>query len=266
MAEILSILISSTPSMILLFIISLTLLGLVIFLIKKIFSRDGEIKPLGIRWGGSGKHTDTDKLFSDFKQKIILLERVFGDEYDRYLLGREDLNTQINRELKNVQRIALTRAIEFVCLEFSKLQEVDDSDTNDSFLKMGQILELYLRRDFSSILIERLDSVMNNPFFYEKNEMDINNEIQKMSDDCILSMRHKIKDYILISDIKILNKLFDVSTVKIKDNIDETIKQFIKLNKKQQTEIINLNTIRNQNISKRIAEIIEKDLFSEKKD
>jgi len=260
MAEILKAFLSSTPGIVLLFIIALTVLGIVIFLIKRLFSSSGEIGKLGLKWGSPASKNGNS---IDFSQKLTLLERAFGDEYDKYILDKEDIRTQVEKELKNTQKTALTRAIEYLCLEYSKLHEDDEDFEDASLVRMGQILELYLRRDFGAIMLNRLDMIKENPLLYEKSDLELNCEVQKITDDCILSMKHKIKEYILISDTKILTKLFDIATVRIKDNIDETIKQFVKLNKDQQSRLIELNKKKNENINKRIDEIINRNSTKE---
>jgi hypothetical protein len=102
--------------------------------------------------------------------------------------------------------------------------------------------------------------------FTMKSEIEILDEIQSITEDCIMSMRLKIKDYNLINNTKLLNILFDECKSKIKDTVDEAIKNFIKLSKTQQTKIIELTNKRTEQITKRINDLIDSKDSKEKKE
>ena len=230
----------------LLFIICFSLIALAIWIIKYVVPRVSSIGKNGVKFTNANNQSIPNNVV-----KVIV-----GDEYEKFLLSKEELNVRINKELKSTQQLALTRAIQHLCLELGNVYEETEEY---SLAKMGHILELYLRRDFSTILLERLDLIKNSTNFSMKSEIEINNEIQSATEDCIRSMRLKIREYILISDIKILNKLFDTASTKIKDTIDEAIKNFIKLSKDQQKEILELNKKRTEQINARINELIKKE-------
>ena len=240
--EVIGIMLESVQGTVLLFMIFFAIIAFLAFLFIKILPNIGHIGKSGIKFNG-GKSSNVS---------IPLLVRIIGDEYEKYLLSKEEVHTQINQQIKNVQQTALTRAIEYLCLEFSNLY-IDTPE--DSLSKMGKILELYLHKDFSKILLHQLDMLYTSATFMNKTDLEINNEIQSITDDSIRAMKLKINEYILFSDTKLLHKLFDTATSKIKESIDEAIKNFIKLSKEQQLRIIELTKVKTESIEKKLKEL-----------
>lgn len=256
MSEILKTLLASTSGTVLLFTIVFLVIGVAVFVIIKLLSKDGEIKKFGVKW----KSNKIQQNIFNINQKLALLESAFYDIYDKFLVDSEAIKIQVNSELKNTQKIALTRAIEYLCLEYARLHENNADIEESSLSQMGLILELYLRRDFGNVLLTRLDMIRENNSLYAKTEFEINDEVQKIVDDCVQSMKHRIKEYVLISDTRILHKLFDTSASKLRDNINETIKKFVLLSKKQQDDLIKLAKKRESSIDEKIRMIIGEDI------
>jgi len=255
MKELLEMLLSTTQGTVFLFIVAAGLVSLIVWLCVKVIPR--------IRSFEKGKiildkidGVDV-KLIPCNKERhdanILIIKGIIGDEYEKYLISKEELNTRINVEIQNIQQLALTRAIEHVCLEFTNIYE---ETAECSLSKMGQILELYLHRDFTNVLLHRFDMLKESSSFLDKTDLEINNEVQAITEDCIRSMKLKIKAYVLISDSKLLYKLFDVSTEKIKETVDEAIINFIKLSRDQQNKLIDLTKKRTQAIEEKLANLI----------
>jgi len=249
MKEILEVLLSTTHGTILLFVIAFSLIALIIWFIWKVFPRLRAIGPVKL---------DSAKVVvnADNKKNIFLIQKIIGDEYEKFILSEEELNSRINQELKNIQQLALTRAIEHLCLEFGNVYE---ETAENSLQKMGHILELYLHRDFSIVLFTRLNMLKESSSFLDRTDLEVNNEIQAITDDCIRAMKLKIREYILISDIKLLNKLFDTATNRIRDTVDEAIKNFIRLSKDQQNKILELTKNRTEQITQRLNSLVNND-------
>jgi len=236
---------------ILLFSIFIALVALVIFIIVKILPRTSAIGP----WKFLTKYKIAPGGKSNLSPDIIL--SLVGSEYDKFILSKEELNSRINEEIKKVQQQALTRSIEHLCLEFSKIYE---ETPENSIQKMGKILELYLHKDFSGIVLEKLNYLYNSSIlFLNKTDGEISQETAVLVEDCVRTMKININNYILISDVKILHKLFDTANDKIKSSIEEAIKNFIRLTKEQQHRILEITKIRTEAIEKRINELTRKD-------
>jgi len=227
---------------------------ILIIIVWKILPRVKETKWFKLSPDAQKKINEAHKNGWSGPNMAQLIQQIIGDEFEKYILNEETLKSRLQQELKEIQQRALARAIGHLCLEFGDMYEETEEYT---LKKMGEILELYLQRDFRTILYERFETLRNvESNLTSKTELEINNEIQNITSDCVTAMKVKIKNYVLISDIKILYKLFDAGAPKIKETVEETIKQFIRLTKEQQDKIIELTKKRTEQINMRINQFI----------
>lgn len=247
-------LLESAPGIILLFIVSLSILALIIFAIIKVLPN---IKSIGK--GGIVMNGKKSKDFSFYIDDIV------SNEYDKYITLKETLLSNISKELKNIQQLAVKRAIEYICLEIDD-GAVNSSDENDFSSKLSHIIGLYLCKDLTEILVTRLSQIYESSTFLTKADFEINNEIEILTEDTVRSMKNKVREYILIKDAKNIIKLYDKATPKIRETIDDAIKNFIKLNKEQQSNLIKYKEERQQKIEQRIKELEKTEDIDKKED
>jgi hypothetical protein len=251
MNETLQTLLSTTQGTVLLFAAFLVIVALIIFIIIKVVPRITHVGKGGI---------NLRRKDDDYQTLIPHIKDIISSEYDKYIDLKEELLLNIDKEIKSKQQLSVFRSIDYLCLEFGSLSTVSDSKKSEELInQMNMILELYLYRDFSNILMNRLNQLYSSLSFQSKSDLEINNEITLVTDDILRVMKTKVKDYILISERKLILSLYDKATPKIRETVDDAIKSFLSLSKDKKDKIIQMNEERNKKIDERIQEIKEKE-------
>jgi hypothetical protein len=165
----------------------------------------------------------------------------------------KDLQAVTLKEINRIQKEALDRAIATIVLEFSEQPVESKRDPGE----LVMVLQLYLERDLTKIVIEKLDGIRNSPSFLKKSETDIMSDVSQLTSDCIDKMKIQLKTYIIIGDQKSLVQLFENSRRNLTNTLEVTLKNFLKTTKEEQDKKLELLNLRSTKITEKIKSFCE---------
>jgi hypothetical protein len=157
------------------------------------------------------------------------------------------IKNKYKEENRKAQREALNKAIGSITLSYTQKLE-----KHDNLEKMTEILELYLKRDFNTIMSEKLDGIRKSSESGAIKKEDILNNITKYTENVLVEIKSVVIKFDLIDDKNSLYMLFEDSKSTIKDTLEDVIKQFISLNEKEQSEVLDIRNQRIEQISREL--------------
>jgi hypothetical protein len=157
------------------------------------------------------------------------------------------IKNKYKEENRKAQKEALNKAIGSITLSYTQKLE-----KHENIEKMTEILELYLKRDFNTIMSEKLDDIRKSSETGAIKKDDILNNISKYTESVMVGIKSVVIKFDLIDDKNSLYTLLEDSKNTIKDTLEDVIKQFINLNEKEQLEVIEIRNQRIEQINKEL--------------
>jgi septum formation topological specificity factor MinE len=184
-----------------------------------------------------------------FKTLINACDNIYDDHYKR----REDLKNQLNKIMIHEQDECIRRVIGTLQLGYSA--EIDDS-TNERLDESTKVLDLYLQVDLNNILKDEFEKIRAVDRFEFYTPEDVSENIARVTDNCILGMKLKIRRYIIINK-EIFEKLFDNKITELKENISNVIRKYVSASKAEAIEIENEICEKNKILEEELKRHIE---------
>jgi hypothetical protein len=157
------------------------------------------------------------------------------------------IKNKYKEENRKAQKEALNKAIGSITLSYTqKLNQHENAE------KMTEILELYLKRDFNTIMSEKLDNIRKSSESGAIKKDDILNNISKYTDSILIDIKSVVIKFDLIDDKSSLYNLLEESKGTIKDTLEDVIKQFLSLNEKEQIEVMEIRNKRIEQITQEL--------------
>jgi hypothetical protein len=163
------------------------------------------------------------------------------------------IKNKYKEENRKAQREALNKAIGSITLSYTQKLE-----KHDNIEKMTEILELYLKRDFNTIMSEKLDSIRKSSESGAIKKDDILNNISKYTENVMVEIKTVAIKFDLIDDKNSFYVLLEESKNTVKDTLEEVIKQFVNLNEKEQLEVMEIRNQRIEQINKELKILLER--------
>jgi hypothetical protein len=186
------------------------------------------------------KNINTDDLIKRTNEDIKI---IIEDSSSR----EKKLKEETKAELLRIQEAALKNSIEAMVLEYPK--QLKNEEKID---EIAEILELYLKRDFITVVSNKLEMIKNSTEFLKQTELNIAQQVPVITEEIAVEMKNKIRHYILLGNKQNLVQFFDDSRVNIKNTLDTTLKSFLRLSLEEQNKIKELYDERLEKIEQKI--------------
>jgi gas vesicle protein len=144
-----------------------------------------------------------------------------------------EIKTNTRKEILKIQEDALRNAISSMVIEYPKKYTTPADEPE----RLGEILELYLKRDLISVVSAKLDMIKTSSTFLRQTEIDITQRVPGYTEEVITDMLMLMKNYALLGTHKDLTEFFEDSKKTIKETLDQILKSFLRLSLNEQTKI-----------------------------
>jgi hypothetical protein len=160
-----------------------------------------------------------------------------------------ELRNRFAEENRKAQESALSRALETIILSYT-------NGLDDDNIKRANLLELYLERDFNSIMGSELDKIKSttDSGIFEKEEIQQN--IQQYTDDILRHLHRVTTRFDLIDNKSEISALLSKNKNTIRDSLEDIVKQFISLNEKERSEKLSILNKQKEKISQELESLL----------
>lgn len=234
-----------------LILILLLILGIItLVIIAIILLRGGVIKIKGVEiFGGISSHKkkerDIEKILQNKSKKVDDIIKANFDEISK-------ISAKFSEENKKMQEGALKRALLSITLKYT--EKIANEENNETKAKL---LELYLKKDLNLLMTEKLDAIRKTNENRTIPKEEILSNISKYTEDIIMGMKEAAWNFDLIDQRTELVSLMEESKSIIRDNLEETIKQFISLSENEQKEKLVSIKNRQEQIQQELLSLLE---------
>ena len=154
--------------------------------------------------------------------------------YQTFIFNRDKINKRLETQQLKVQNDALLGAILNLQSLYTSSAENKEEDKEDS-----EVLELYLTRDFHTIVKKEINELLQTDDIYLMNNAQITEQTTNISERCIAQMKNAINQYPIIDTI-LMRSIFDSQTPNIKNMILSIITKLSKSSTEQRQQILEI--------------------------
>jgi hypothetical protein len=245
--NILTQLLATTQGTIFIFLVLGILSGLIVFLFVRFGKNVDSISRDGIKF----KNNDL-KSYTLMKTAV---QDVLRTEYDSFIEKRDAIKNTTLIEYSSTQTLILTRAIQHLTMSFSEL--VPDNIEVENMSRLAKILELCLSKDFSQIMISKLETLKTH-IQERRDTNDILGDVPDITNDIMVTMKNRfIQEYNILFGNKIsTEKLFESNSKQIRDYLSTAIERFKESTDAEKEKIIKAEKIRDEAIAAKLNSLL----------
>jgi hypothetical protein len=185
---------------------------------------------------------------SAFSNSTENIDNIMRDSVNEIL----DIKTKFIEENRKTQARILENALQTIVLSYSNKTKDDEEG------KKIDLLELYLMKDFNSIMRQELDDLRKSAENGFLKREDFQQNIPSHTDHIIQSLDIAARKFKLIDDKTEIISLLNDNRSAIKDTFERIITQFITLSEKEQTEKLNILNKQKDKIDRELKVLLER--------
>ena len=210
------------------------------------FNLEITFKPFSIKRAKKSKGDDGNITTFDIDFLISLIK----DAYSLFEANTKSIHKEYKEKIEMSSKSCINTLMNNIILEYVDLLKKGGAKSIDT--DQQDILELYLEKDISEIILKALKQFYDDDLTQSQVESLIENSIQSI----IIELKARLLKYRLIKDQSSLKSIYDDSPKYIANSLRDAFKNFSNYAKEERSEIEELLSSHNDKLNEQIRNYI----------